>query len=269
MRDQLKDIKYFNKYIKTEEKSIFSLESKLKLNKVPHERIHIVKKTIAYSCQNKLIAKYSSGESIDSLKGDLLKSIQLMNESWINNEGKVYLNDKYVDQYLVHTHQELLQTLCLAYLLNISDSYFKMLIDIIDRDNISDNLYEFIIKSRFPDRKQNRPEEYDLEHSIILKVYDKLRKATVTENKEEASKLVKQFLEKDFYHKHSNFYEFHKKRQDAYYGYWSFEAAAIVKIMGLDDSSFIDNQYYPKDLVHQALETSNKKGFLTRLGLKK
>lgn len=50
-----------------------------------------------------------------------------------------------------------------AYLLEIPDNEFHILIDILDRDNISDNLYEFIIKARCPDRKQKRPEEYDAE----------------------------------------------------------------------------------------------------------
>jgi hypothetical protein len=33
------------------------------------------------------------------------------------------------------------------------------------------------------------------------------------------------------------------------FGYWSFETAAIVKIIGLYDSSFRDPQYYPRDLI--------------------
>ena len=167
---------------------------------------------------------------------------------------------------MVSPYAKMLQMLSLGYLLNISDQNFQILVDIIDRDNISDNLYEFIIKARFADRVQKRPEEYDTDQSVILKVYDKLRKATEQADKVEANKLVKQFLEKDFYHEHSNFYEFHKKKYNAYYGYWSFEAAAVVKIMGLDDSSFIDNQYYPKDLVHQKSEPPKKKGFLGKLG---
>ncbi|SMG29053.1 PoNe immunity protein domain-containing protein [Agreia pratensis] len=35
-----------------------------------------------------------------------------------------------------------------------------------------------------------------------------------------------------------------------YGGYWCFEAAAVVKLLGIDDSSFRDNEFYPADLVH-------------------
>ncbi|WP_428680745.1 PoNe immunity protein domain-containing protein [Photobacterium sanguinicancri] len=31
---------------------------------------------------------------------------------------------------------------------------------------------------------------------------------------------------------------------------WCWESALIVKLYDIDDSSFIDNEYYPKDLVH-------------------
>lgn len=34
-----------------------------------------------------------------------------------------------------------------------------------------------------------------------------------------------------------------------YVGYWCFEAAAVTKLLDIDDSSYRDNQYYPRDLV--------------------
>ena len=185
----------------------------------------------------------------------------------INNQGKVHLKDNiYLNQYYVPTYQIILNYFSLAYLLEIPDSDFQILVNITDRDNISDNLYEFIIKARFPNRVQKRSEEYDTEHSVILKVYNRLRKATKEKDKVAAARLVKQFLEKDYYHKHMNLYNSHNSKANIYCGYWSFEAAAVVKIMGLDDSSFIDNQYYPKDLVHQLPLTKEKKGWLGKLG---
>ena len=42
----------------------------------------------------------------------------------------------------------------------------------------------------------------------------------------------------------------HKSKQDVYYGYWSYEAGAIVKCMGLDGSLLKDEKYYSYDLVH-------------------
>jgi len=38
-----------------------------------------------------------------------------------------------------------------------------------------------------------------------------------------------------------------------YHGYWSFEAAAVVKLLGIDESSFKDAPYYPAGLVQRPL----------------
>ena len=38
--------------------------------------------------------------------------------------------------------------------------------------------------------------------------------------------------------------------EGAYYGYWCFEAALVVRLLDIDDSSFRDNVYYPKDMVN-------------------
>ena len=50
-------------------------------------------------------------------------------------------------------------------------------------------------------------------------------------------------------HKDAPWYNAHTKER-AYRGYWCWEAAAITKIMGLDDSGYKDNPYYPYDMVH-------------------
>ena len=36
----------------------------------------------------------------------------------------------------------------------------------------------------------------------------------------------------------------------SYWGSWAVEVAAVVKILGMDDTSFRDNEYYPADLLH-------------------
>lgn len=65
---------------------------------------------------------------------------------------------------------------------------------------------------------------------------------------------VKKMLEKaeikDWYNEDCGCYETHKSKQNIYYGYWSFEAGAIAKILNLDDSRLKDVPYYPYDLVH-------------------
>lgn len=61
--------------------------------------------------------------------------------------------------------------------------------------------------------------------------------------------LIKRFLDgwykKVF--KDSASYESHAG--EGYTGYWSFEAAAVVMLWNIDDTSFREHQYYPDELV--------------------
>ena len=63
---------------------------------------------------------------------------------------------------------------------------------------------------------------------------------------------LKEYLEKYWYvgHKNMGWYDIHKAKEKLYYGYWSFEAGAIAKILNLDDSNLKNVPYYPYDLVH-------------------
>lgn len=268
VRDQIKNTEYFVEFVKLKSQLIELNSSALLSSQVHESKVNwAIFRNLGNEIES-LVAKYSMGKSIEVIKGDYSKIIYNLINSWIPLCTKIQ-NDKgeLFDQYLIGPYERFLHLLSIGYLLKIPDADFQILVDIIDRDHISDNLYEFIIKARFPNRVQKRPEKYDTDKAVVLKVYEKLRKATEQKDKDEAARLVKQFLEKDFYHKHMNLYNSHNSKANIYCGYWSFEAAAVVKIMGLDDSSFIDNQYYPKDLVHETSKSSQKKGWLGRLGI--
>lgn len=48
-------------------------------------------------------------------------------------------------------------------------------------------------------------------------------------------------------------FDTHLNQEPAFFGYWAFELAAVVKVLSITDSSFADNIFYPRDLVHQRL----------------
>jgi hypothetical protein len=67
-----------------------------------------------------------------------------------------------------------------------------------------------------------------------------------------AEKELKFFLDNEWCQnfKDTSLYNQHLSQHNIYSGYWCFAAAAIVKIKDLDDSSFRDNEYYPKDMLY-------------------
>lgn len=69
-------------------------------------------------------------------------------------------------------------------------------------------------------------------------------------NKDEIIPKIKDYLVNKWYdaHKDMSWYNSHKKGD--YFGYWSFESAAIVNALGLNDTCLKGVKYYPYDLVH-------------------
>lgn len=269
MRDTIKEFDYFRDYISREDLLHKKRVKEISQNKVPIDRIEIVKADMSKNKLYQSIAKYSSGYIVSDMLPDLYNAINLTYEGW-KKKGtwKIYDNELgFLNQYSFSAYYQMLTMLSLGYLLNIPNEKFQLLVDVVDRDNIKDKLFEFIMLAKLPHRKAIESESYQ-KFFFIPEAFDRLRQIIGSSDKDYATKQLGIYLGEDWYHiqKDTGIKDSHKSKHNIYYGYWSFETAAIVKIMGLDDSSFIDNQYYPKDLVHRQEETPKKKGLLGKLG---
>ncbi|MEF2130468.1 PoNe immunity protein domain-containing protein [Pseudoalteromonas maricaloris] len=83
--------------------------------------------------------------------------------------------------------------------------------------------------------------------TLFKKRFDKLYKV-VEGSPEQRPALAKSYMEAWYVLEESP--DIHLLDNDAYDGYWCWEIALVVKLFNIDDSSFIDHPYYPKDLVH-------------------
>lgn len=255
MRDKLKDKQHFDKWISAFYESIEQVKNWILIGKTPLERINIMKQSMAQTYMNIIACKFSSNIPIVNFKDDLIQAIDLTFESWDgcwkietgNPTGSIVL-----DQYHLDAYDQMLWMLSLGYLLDVSEADFKKLAEVIDRDGVKDFLFEFIIRAKLKDRQRIAKESYQ-EFFDAPNTFKKLRQAIHETDKAKAEKLVKEFITKDWYknHKDAGWHNSHKSQHGVYFGYWSFETAAAVKIMGLDDSSFINCPYYPKDLLRQ------------------
>lgn len=106
-----------------------------------------------------------------------------------------------------------------------------------------DGLLERLVAPYVPGRS-TPPDECTrhLPYFKTLKIFDA--------EPEQRPALMAQYL--DEWYKASRrepYYDSHTKgRLHSYYGYWSFEAAAIAVELDIDDSSFRDKQFYPAEL---------------------
>ncbi|WP_254412213.1 PoNe immunity protein domain-containing protein [Dyadobacter diqingensis] len=250
IRQNIKTEEYFKNYLNEYKSHIKRGFEMISNGKVLPERMVFFKKGQLDFIINYSIATYTSGLDITILREEYSKVLDYWPQGWSKNIANLIIEGEVYDQYVLSAYDEMLWMLSLGYLLDVGAGDFNKLVEVIDRDQVKDFLFEFIIGARIKDREPIELESYR-EYFGVPKVFEKLRQAITETEKEKVEKLVKEFVTREWYknHKDAGWYNSHKSKHDSYFGYWSFETAAVVKIMGLDDSSFKDCQYYPGDLV--------------------
>ena len=247
MRDIIKTKKYFEDYIEKSIERHKRAENDLKKGLVKPERIAPFKAFITSQLLSRIKAKYSLGLGVDELYDDLTSVIEIVYQNMKHEIRLIGKTGKILNQYSLDTYDEIIWLLSLGFLLDVPTDKFKKLVDVIDKDQVNDKLFEFIISKKLPSRKKMDSEK----QNNNWKLFGTLGEAVESTNKNDIELLVKTFLEKDWYreHKTASWYNNHKNKHGTYSGYWCFESAIIVVIKGIDDFNFRDNEYYPKDLV--------------------
>ena len=226
IRDKIKDEAYFQTYLAEEENRLVKFQGKLDNNEIKEERILPVKEAMLGIKYQILAGKYSAGYDLNELRNEfiaILKDVPLF--------------------YNGTSYDEIALPLIYGVLYHISDEDFNVLADLVFKYRVEDYYIDSLIHYRKP--------EWVIHDKIIFpKNYRKLCEIMQME-KAEAETAMKHYLDTWYQSNKGEFwYDVHKKQGNLYNGYWNWEAGAIVKIIGLDDSSFKDNQYYPYDLVH-------------------
>ncbi|HHG83261.1 MAG TPA: DUF1911 domain-containing protein [Bacteroidetes bacterium] len=114
-------------------------------------------------------------------------------------------------------------------------------LEITGQDAICDRLIKVVIGTTIPTETLRFPAPY--QHLLAA-----------THSKSEAESHLKKFLSA-YYDKLDMlpWHDSHLKQAASFFGYWSFELAALVKAFHFSDHDFADNIFYPRDLVHQRM----------------
>ncbi|RPD43282.1 PoNe immunity protein domain-containing protein [Chitinophaga barathri] len=142
-------------------------------------------------------------------------------------------------------YSELLGMISIGVLLDTKESLQK-LGDILARIGYKDYLVSFLLRYGQPG--------YELPGELLWPEDAgcvKLKEITQS-GKADAAAGLYEYLQKNFYTRDNleDLYGSHKKSGNFYRGYWSFESAAIAKVMNLDDSKLKTSPYYPYDMLH-------------------
>lgn len=180
-------------------------------------------------------AYYSGGGSKEKVKEHLLECIRVFESHFKWIPGKT-------------VYQSMIDPIALAILTDIDLNDFKRITKVIERDRVQDKLLDYLIKFKQPDWQGNS------DGFIQKEPYEAISKAIDETNSESGIKLIQNYLSpKVWYHGHrdSGWHNAHtNKNLNTYFGYWSWEAAALVKAKGWDDEKLKNSDYYPYDAVH-------------------
>jgi len=174
----------------------------------------------------KTIAQYSIQEDSSVIKETLNLSIDSFLDDILFEEGS-------------YSYDKLMWIFALAILYDIEQDRFEQMSEVIKLSGVKDNLLDIFIQYKIPSWEMSNT------GFVEFQAYKSLNGVNTIEQ-------IKPYL-KNWYKNSKNafWYDQHKNTKvNNFYGYWAWEAAALVKVYGLDDSELKDTEYYPYDAVH-------------------
>lgn len=207
---------------------------------------------IASDIFNLLVLKYTGGEALESLCDDLERVVEACEAS--TRQLRDFHKEPNAIGFQIDSFDgycPCLGLISLCYLLRRRDLLPRIagLLDGPDNANVA---ADFLIEEFLSYAPMDRYESHIL---LATKPFESLADAMDAADNDDALRHLQKFL-KRWYRDLAGapWYDTHKPdaqgRTGGYYGYWSFEAAAAVLLLGIeDDSSLHPYLYYPKELV--------------------
>ncbi|MEI3611236.1 PoNi-like cognate immunity protein [Pseudogracilibacillus sp. SO30301A] len=228
-------IEIYRETIKDNRKKIKSLEEDIKngIQRYPRDNREIIELSyldnLLYGMNN-VRAKFSIGKNVHTIEKDFEEAINDLEN--IGRKEVGYLN--------------LLWTISLGILLETDKLNMERLAKVIESQNVEDFVIDYLLCAS------------DIGWTKIRNTYDKEIPYAKTKeiielaeaDKKGASKRLQTYMENEWFQGHYDYEWRNAHKEPGYVGFWSFETAAIAKILELDDSSLKDNNHYPYDLAH-------------------
>lgn len=192
-----------------------------------------------------LIKRYSRGDALNDLRAMLPEIV----DTWewaLREELTVFTAEEMAtrkgfavnfDFYVI-----CLWMMSIALCLEADDDLIARILAVIGNEG-QDKLFETLVSQRVAGRKPAN-------HWLYATVYDALIHVIADPTAMRTPILLSRFLDGWYPSmKKTYWHDAHLgKDGGGYFGYWCFEAAAVVKLFNLDDRSIRDHRYYPKDL---------------------
>ena len=133
----------------------------------------------------------------------------------------------------------------LGILFDVDKDKMCILMNEIDKNEVDDVIYDFLfdsigLKRKTKSKKIYWKKPYENLYNIIL---------TAFEDKNKASEMLVEYVDKQWFKGHSDL-GWKENSIANEYGLWSYDAAVVAKIFGLNDEALKNHDHYPYILVH-------------------
>ncbi|PDY83152.1 PoNi-like cognate immunity protein [Bacillus toyonensis] len=236
-------IEYNKEFIEENREDIKSLEEDTKngIQRYSKDNKSIIEGTylanFRYEMED-IRAKYSLGEDISVIEEDFHNAIYDLENTGSREIG--YLS--------------LIWMISLGILLETDKKNIERLKKIVDKKNANDAVIDFLLCAS--DIGYTKMTNRYYKENPYAKTREIIELAQT--DKKEASKRLQTYMEKEWFKGHYDYEWKNAHKEPGYVGYWSFETAALTKILELDDTSLKDNNHYPYDLAHYKNEMKFK-----------
>ncbi|EJR06969.1 hypothetical protein II5_01987 [Bacillus cereus MSX-A1] len=236
-------IEYHKEFIEENREDIKSLEEDTKngIQRYSKDNKSIIEGTylanFRYEMED-IRAKYSLGEDVSVIEEDFHNAIYDLENTGSREIG--YLS--------------LIWMISLGILLETDKKNIERLKKIVDKKNVNDAVIDFLLCAS--DIGYTKMMNRYYKENPYAKTREIIELAQI--DKKEASKRLQTYMEKEWFRGHYDYEWKNAHKEPGYVGYWSFETAALAKILELDDISLKDNNHYPYDLAHYKNEMKFK-----------
>jgi hypothetical protein len=236
VRDAFKPREYFDEHVRFNAQTLDEFREIIDRSGTSPEHRAQLRHSVYRRELEQLITRYSRGEAVAGLREAFPRAVDALTE-YQQQAGRAAQRFEHFDAYVFA-----LRIVSLAILLDVDDATVRRAVAELDNAG-RDALYDRLVALRV----RGGPQAATL---LYPDPYEPLWKAIHTMGAEQ-QRLVAAFLERYYDGMQNAYWHNSHLRDDAgYFGYWCFELAAFVKALGIDDSSFADNPYYPSDFVH-------------------
>lgn len=242
VRDKLKDEEYFKGFIEHQSKRILSFDRDIANGATVETavpRVRYLQYTLKFDIMH---AKYCIGADIEEIKEDFNALLDI----WLNG----YSTDPLAKDNTYGPYSRNIALIALCVLLDVDDEKLDAVKKRLKEEKINDWMFNFFLYHK-------EMSAAEIEGKLYWpKDYGELKELAFMDA-EQRKEPFEIFVTKKWYRKQRacGWWGSHNQEDSKYlyHGYWAFEAAAIAKILNIDDCTLKDFKYYPYDLVHHNL----------------